>query len=133
MVLGSIIQRFVVWCRETVARCGLGIGTQADSTNATYESPYILSLNGQDLARLSGMYIPDQFWKHYSVEILTSDAELKHRMLEDESFWLKEIFVLTREADGAQHKLNDGESYILIGINQARRLREDSEISLRGI
>lgn len=118
----------VAWFRAAAAK-------RSDSHAAMekYESPLILSLNGQDLARLSGMYIPDQFWKHYAVEILTCDAELKRKMLEDENFWLHEKFILTREIDGVLFKLNTDDSLGLIGINQARRLREDSEISLRGI
>ena len=100
---------------------------------AAYHSDYELSWSGINIAYLSGMYIPDQFWKHFKVNVLTDDEQLQKRMLEDEEFWQSETFTLTRVVDGAQFSINTESSYILIGLNQADRLRQDEEISFRGL
>lgn len=54
-------------------------------------------------------------------------------MLEDESFWTDEPIVLRRELDGAQYEVNSEGSMIMIAIDQAKRLRETGEISVRGL
>ncbi|MBS1953341.1 MAG: hypothetical protein JST89_04090 [Cyanobacteria bacterium SZAS-4] len=103
------------------------------SALAAYHSDYELSWNGINIATLTGMHIPDQFWKHYKVHILTEDEQLQKRMVEDEEFWLNETFTLTRKFDGLQFSINTEASNILIGLNQADRLRKDGEISFRGL
>lgn len=78
---------------------------------------------------MTDMYIPDQFWKHYKVEIITRDAELRRRMLEDETFWDSEFLALVREVDG----LKFAPDSFLFCLNQAHQLKETGELSIRGI
>jgi hypothetical protein len=114
--------------KETAIICVYARGFwMASSDNASY----ILSWNGQELLRLSGMYIPDQFWKHYKAEILTTDQQLIQRMKSDEQFW-DEHLILRRESDSSEFHINVPETLAIFSINQASLLKEHGEIALRG-
>lgn len=98
------------------------------------ESEYTLLWNGLELGQLTDMCIPDQFWKHFKFAFTTDDEGLRYRMLHDEEFWLTEQLVLRRNSDHQQSLLNSEDSYgPIVGLNQAKRLRESGEISVRAL
>jgi len=100
--------------------------------SALYHSNYSLTWNGHEIGHMSGMYIPDQFWKHYKMTITTEDKDTQQRMLNDESFW-DEPFVLIREVDGAKRYVNGDSLTPIIAGSSAARLREQGEIAFRAL
>lgn len=121
------------WSRVLEGLTGKSRRLEHERQQALYMSPLILQLNGESIAQMTDMYIPDQFWKHFKVEVITRDTEIKRRMFEDETFWSDEPLVLVRQVDGATFAVTDKESTIIFCLHQAKQLRETGELSIRGL